>query len=131
MKEWFNAHKVLILGLLASVALPINDLITQGETSTKVIVFSAITAILTFLARNLRGQWVTIAGILGTTFTYYITMDSTGNIEWGKIIMFVVMQVFAIVAPPAKSRGYEHTDIIAEAKAEGEQIKPTTAPPKT
>jgi hypothetical protein len=130
MKAWFNKYKVIIFGLLAAIALPINDLITQGGVSTKAIVFAGVTAALTFAARNLRGQWATIAGLLGTTATYYLTMDTSGNVDWSKIIMFFIVQILAIVAPPAKSVGYERTDTIMEAKQEGEEIKPSIAPPK-
>lgn len=116
---WLNKNKVLLIGLLAAVALPINDLLTQGQTSKKVLVFAGVTALLSFAARNLRGQWATIAGLIGTTVTYYLTMDNTGNIEWSKIIMFFIVQALAIVAPPAKNRDYEHADTIVEAKENG------------
>lgn len=131
METWFNKHKVLIIGLLMAIALPINDLITTGETSKKVIIISAATAALAFLSRNIRGQWATIIGLIGTTLATYLTMVQTGQqISWSQIVLQFVIAVLAAIAPPAKSRGYENTPLIATAKKEGERLTPTSAPPQ-
>jgi len=61
IKNWFNQHKVLLIGLLMAAALPINDLLTTGETNVKTLVISGFAAVLSFGARNFRGQWATIA----------------------------------------------------------------------
>lgn len=123
--SFFNDNKVLIIGLLSAVALAMNELFVKGQSSTKALVFAAFIAALSFLANNLRGQWATIAGILGTSLATYVTMDQTGTISWPQLIMQAVIALLAVVAPPAKSRGYEHSNTIEQAKYAGEKIKPT------
>lgn len=123
--NFWNNNKVLIIGLLSAIALALNELFMKGESSTKALVFAAFIAALSFLANNLRGQWATIAGILGTSVATYVTMDQSGTISWAQLIMQAVIALLAVVAPPAKSRGYEHTNTIEQAKYSGEKIKPT------
>ena len=131
MKDFFNKNKVLIIGLLSAIALPIYDLVSSGETSLKVCVMAGLVALTSYLARNLRGQWATIAGAVGTMLATYITQDQSGQpISWAQIILQGVVLLLAATAPPAKSRGYEHTEVIVEAKAAGEAATPTLAPPQ-
>lgn len=130
MKEFFDKYKVLIIGLLSAIALPVYELIKNGETSTKVLVMSGAVALTSYLARNLRGQWATIASAVGTMLATYIIQDQTGQpISWAQIIMQGLVLLLAASAPPPKSRGYENTAIIMEAKKEGEIAVPTAAPP--
>lgn len=124
--EWFNKNKVLIVGLLTAVLLAAQELLKTGESSTKVIVFASFLAALTFLAQNLRGQWATIAGILGTAISTYVTMEQTGSVSWSQIILQALLALLAVVAPPPKSRGYENTVTIEQAKYQGEKKTPTT-----
>lgn len=126
-RTFFEENKVVILGLTMAVALALNELVIKGEKSTKALVFAGFLAGLSFLANNLRGQWASIAGIFGTALTTYITMESTGTISWPQIILQAVIAYLAVVAPPAKSRGYEHTNTIEQAKSQGERIYPSTA----
>ncbi len=128
--DWFTKNKVLIIGLLSAIALPIYDLISKGETSTKVIVMAAAVALTSYLSRNLRGQWQSISAIVGTVLATYITQEQTGNpISWAQLIMQGIVLFLGASSAPAKSIGYEHTPVIMEAKKEGEAITPTPAPP--
>lgn len=128
--EWFKKNKVLVIGLASAVALPIYDLISKGETSTKVIVMAAAVALTSYLSRNLRGQWQTITSIVGTVLATYIVQEQSGNpIGWTQLILQGIILFLGASAAPAKSVGYEHTAIIMEAKKEGEQAIPTPAPP--
>lgn len=126
--SFFNKYKVLILGLLTAVLLALQEVFKEGnETSTKVIVFAAFLAALSFLAQNLRGQWATIAGIIGTAVSTYVTMEQQGHVSWPQIILQMVLALLAVFTPPAKSRGYEHTPTIENARYQGEKIAPSTA----
>ncbi len=128
IKYWLNAHKVLLIGLITAIAMPVYDLIQNGETSTKVIVLAAATALISWLGRNMRGQWVTIVGILGSTVV--TKLGEEGEVlNWKAVALQVIIQMLALATPAPKSRGYEETDIIMEAKREGELIEPTVAPP--
>lgn len=131
LQEWFTKNKVLIIGLLSAVILPIYDLISKGETSTKVIIMAAAVALTAYLARNLRGQWQTIAGIVGTVLATYIAQQTSGqSVSWLQLIMQAVVLFLAASSSPAKSIAYERTPVIAEAKRQAEAAVPTTAPPK-
>lgn len=130
MKEFLHKNKVLIVGLLSAIALPVYELIQKGETSAKVIAMSAAVALTAYLSRNLRGQWGTIAGIIGTMLATYITQDQTGQpISWAQIVLQGVILFLAASSAPAKSVGYEQAPVIAQAKQEGEKAVPTIAPP--
>jgi uncharacterized membrane protein YhhN len=124
MKQFFSKNKVLLFGLLSAVIIPLHELYAHGQVSIKVAVFAVFTAGLTWAARNLRGQWATIAGLLGTAVSTYITMDQNGSISWPQLILQFVIAVLAAVAPPAKSLGYEKSDVIESAKLQGEKIEP-------
>lgn len=126
-QSFFQANKVLIFGLLSAIALGLNEAFSTGGASTKVLVFAAFLAALSFLANNLRGQWATIAGVIGTALTTYITMDQAGTISWPQIILQAVLALLAVFTPPAKSKGYEYTGTVTAARAEGEAIKPSPA----
>lgn len=128
--EWFTKNKVLIIGLASAIALSLYELVSKGETSTKVFIVSAAVAITSFLSRNLRGQWQTIAAIIGTVLATYIAQDQTGNVSWAQLFLQGIILFLGASSSPAKSIGYEKTPVIAEAKKEGEQIAPTVAPPK-
>ncbi len=130
MKQtFFNENKVLIFGLLSAVALTLNETFGAGEVNLKVLVFAALIAGASFLAKNLRGQWATIAGLVGTAITTYLTMEQQGNISWAQLVLQVVIGFLAITMPPAKSVGYERTPVIENAKAQGEEVKPSLAKP--
>lgn len=130
LSEWFTKNKVLVIGLLSAIALPIYELISKGETSTKVIVMAAAVALTSYLARNLRGQWATIAAIVGTVLATYITQDQSGlPISWAQLILQFVVLFLGAVSAPAKSIAYEKTPVIMQAKMQSEVAVPTVAPP--
>lgn len=121
-QDWFTKNKVLIIGLLSAIALPIYDLISKGETSTKVIVMAGAVALTSYLSRNLRGQWQSIATIVGTVLATYIAQEQAGAVSWAQLIMQAIVLYLGASASPAKSVGYEKTPIIVEAKKEGDTI---------
>lgn len=128
---WFIKWKVLIIGLGAAIAMPIQDLIQNGKTpSTKILVWSCVIAGASYLARNLRGQWATIMGIVSTWITTYWTHNQAGiKTTWLQLILQAIGLYFAAVMPPAKSIGYEQSKPIEEAKKEGEEKITTLASP--
>ena len=127
--SWFHENKVLLIGLLTSVALPLYDLVKNGETSMKVLIVAFLGAATSYLARNLRGQVATLMGIAGTMLATYVTNSPEHPVSWAQIVLQAVILYLASVAPPAKSVGYERAPEIVEAKREGEVIKPTLADP--
>ena len=131
---FFSQYKVMIIGLLLSLFGPVNDLLTTGETSTKVLIVAGIGGLITWIARNMRGQWQTLGGIAQLVFGTYLSISSQGPITKAQIAQIIVQALIAYLAAstgPMKSRGYEHAHAIVSAKQEGENLSPTIAPPPT
>ncbi len=129
-KEWFNDHKVLIIGLIISASQPAIDVYNTGGATTKVWAIAAIGGALSYIYRNMRGQWVTIAGVLQLALTKYGAGEMAGGfISWFQILFQAFLAYLAAAAPAPKSIGYEHSNIIIKAKQQGELITPTVAPP--
>lgn len=128
-ETFFQRNKVFIIGALSAVALALHELFSAGEASVKVLVFAGLLAAASYFAKNLRGQWASIAGLVGTALTTYVTMEQTGTLSWGQLILQVVIGYLAIVSSPAKSLGYERTGTIESAKHQGEAQLPSVAKP--
>lgn len=130
--NFFNKWKVLIIGMLLSIFGPVNDIITTGTTSVKVLIIAAIGGLISYIATDMRGQIQTIAGVFQLSLGTYLTMSSAGPITRLQIAQIIVQTAIAYLAAstgPMKSRGYEHSPIIVEAKKEGNELYPTVAPP--
>ncbi len=130
MKDFFMKNKVLIIGLLSAILLAISEIVKGNDASIKMLIFSAVVAGLSFLAKNLRGQAASIAGLIASALTAYLTQQETGHVSWAQIVTQTLIALLGIWASPAKSVGYEKTDIIVEAKKSGEEIQPTAIVPK-
>lgn len=111
------------MGLIMAGALPAATYFQAGHTSAKILILAALTGFAGYLANKLRGQWITIVGLVGTNImTFLAALSNGGEITWGQMILQLVIQVSLAVQPPAKSVGYEQTPVIEGAKAQGEQI---------
>lgn len=129
----WNKNKVFILGLLGAIALAIQPFAsnTNEEVKWKVIGFAALVATTSYFARNWRGQSVSILNIIGQIAAAITIVLESGNFRWDQMILQIIIGAIAFAAPDPKSRGYEHTATIKDAKKEGEQIVPaqlTTKP---
>jgi hypothetical protein len=129
---FFNANKVFILGLLGAIGVTLDQYVNQTTPDYKVIGFAVVSAILSYFAKNLRGQWASIAGLLGMEFTTYMTAVESGNkVSWFQLVGSFVVSIIAVVAPPAKPLSYEKSDVIQTAKQEADQINKSEVPPIT
>lgn len=130
ISTWFSANKVLLLGLLGSVLVVLQQFFSEATVDYKVVGFGVGIAILSFLAKNLRGQWASIAGLLGTSVaTIAATIQTGGKVTWIQVILGLLVAILGIVAPPAKSLSYEQTSTETAAKAEAAQIDKAKVPP--
>lgn len=131
---FWNKNKVFILGLLSSIALAIQPFATNTteEVRWKVVGFAALVAALSYFAKEWRGQGLSIVGILGNISAVFVTVWNTGNFSWNQFILQVILAVLTAAGADPKSRGYENTQVIKDAKKEGEEINPAqlTAKPK-
>lgn len=123
VKQFIEKNKVFLLGLLGAIGLGLSSFVGQPEFEIKPLVYAVIAAAVSYLANNLRGQWVSIAGIFGTMFSTFMTMETTGTISWNQLILQGVVMLLSVVAPPPKPEGYEQTKIISDAMTKGEAIQ--------
>lgn len=132
---FWNKNKVFILGLLSSIALAIEPFAANVEDEVKwrVVGFAALVAVLSYFAKEWRGQGISIVGIIGNISGVFVTVMNTGHFTWNQFILQAILAILTAAAADPKSRGYENTQVIKEAKKEGEQINPAqlTAKPKT
>jgi hypothetical protein len=122
-QNFFQKNKVVISGAVLATTLAIMELSKAGEASTKALIFAGAIALTAFLARNLRGQWSTIATMLGTSVATYVSMEQTGNVSWLQLVGQAIVLFLGATAPPAKDREYEHSTPILEAKEEAAAMK--------
>lgn len=133
-KTFWDKNKVFILGLLASIAVVLQQFVGQPDSDVKwkAVGFAVMMAILSYLARNWRGQGISIIGIIGNLAGVFVTIHETGQFSWIQFILQGSIAIIAAAGADPKSRGYENTPVIKDAKKEGETIQPAslTAKPK-
>jgi hypothetical protein len=129
LKEFLYENKVFLSGLLGAILLTLQQFIGADTIEWKGIAFAAIIAALSYLAKNLRGQVASMAGIVLTVFMQYVEMNQSDVVNWEQLLMQLAILLGGIFAPPAKSRGYEHTEMIQNAKFSGEQLVKSVASP--
>lgn len=130
---FWERYRVFIFGLVGAIAISLQALLTEtGEgQDTKVYLYAALMAALSFIATEWRGQGVSITGILGTLAGVFVTMQTSGTFTWAQFVVSAVLAVLAAVAPPPKPLTYEKNDAIVEAKTipPVDQVVDNTKPP--
>ena len=78
IKTFLGSNKVFILGLLAALAVTLQQFIGEPAVDWKSVGLAGGMAILSFIANQWRGQGLTITGIVGTLAYTFIS-------NWGEI----------------------------------------------
>lgn len=88
MKSFFIKNRVFILGLLNAAILACTEIMTPGNVpSTYVLVFSLFIAVISYVARNAKGQIATIFGMIGTSLSaYFIAHPLPTNVNVQEIV---------------------------------------------
>ena len=129
---WFSTNKVLLLGLLGAVLVVLQQFLTQSTVDYKVVGFGVAIAILSFLAKNLRGQVASILGLLGSSVgTIAATIETGGKVTWIQVVISLIVAILGVVAPPAKSLSYETSSGVVAEKAEAAKMDASKQPPVT
>jgi hypothetical protein len=128
IQTWFDKNKVFLLGLLSSIAVAITPLLNDSPENVtyKVLGFALATAVLSYISNAWRGQGLTLLGIIGNLAGVATTVVLTGNIAVPQLIIQVILAIAMAAGADPKSRGYEQTGIIRQAKVEGEMAQPST-----
>lgn len=130
MKEFLDKYKVLILGGLAAVAVAIQQFFIAPEVDYKAVAFAAVIAVVSYIGRNLRGQWQTILLVVGSAIANIFTAYTEGgHVSTQQIIATVLAAIASLGIPAPKSKEYENTEVIKEAKAEAKEIDASKVPP--
>lgn len=124
MKKFWDDNKVLIIGLFSALLIALQEFALQAVIDWKVVGLAVGIAGISFIAKNWRGQSSSIIGILGNAAFAFITVYDTGSFSWAQFAIQLTLTFGFAALPDPKSRGYEQTDTIRQAKVEGEQIKP-------
>ena len=130
--NFWNKNKVFILGLLGAIGIVLQDYLNTSSLDWKAVGVAVLMAILSYVAKEWRGQGMTIIGIIGVAANVIVSLQVTGTLTLQNAILSLVVALITASAPDPKSRGYEQTAAIKDAKAEGEAITPAklTAKPK-
>jgi len=128
---WLSKNKVLIFGILSAVAMNVEQYFSASSGfSWPIILLSSGVVITSFLAKNLRGQWITILGSVGSFMTVLLnSLDSHTPIVWRTAIITLVVNILAAVAPAGKSLSYEQSPNVEAAKAQAKAIDASKKPP--
>lgn len=129
MKNWFLKNKVLLTGLLSAVGLAVYQLLQTDQGSVKGYIMAALIAAATFLSNNLRGQAATMLTLVASALGVIAVQEAYDKVFIWQMILQVLLGYLGVTAAPAKSVGYEKSDIIVSAKKEGEAIQPTNIVP--
>lgn len=130
---FWDKYKVLIMALIGALTITLQEFIGDtGPVNYPALLLALGLTILAFFAKEWRGQGMTITGIIGVAADTIYTLYQTGSFSWERAGLLFLVAVGTAAVPDPKSRGYEHTEVIKQAKAEGEQINPAalTAKPK-
>ena len=115
--DFFLTNKVFITGLLAAIAVVLQQFLMEPSIDWKTIGLAVGIAVLSYVANLWRGQGVTLLGIIGTlAYVFVQNLTSGVPLDWSKIILMAVVAIISAVAPPPKSVNYEKSAVIEQAK---------------
>ena len=142
MNETFwERNKVLILGLMSAIAVAITPFAQAGDPGDAVkwstVGFAVLIATLSYLGNEWRGQGMTILGLIGNGAAVAGSLLAQGShVNTSQFIIQLIIQTFIAISMTSqsdpKSKGYENSPTIKEAKKDGEVILPAklTSKPK-
>lgn len=122
LKTIWDKYKIFVLG--ATVAV-IQAIVGLNQPDTKVqwftIALAAVTALSAWAARNLRGQVMSIAGIIFGSATYILQAVQAHTPVDVQHIFFLALEQIGILLggyamPPLKPLTYETNKVIEQAK---------------
>lgn len=121
-QNFLEKNKVLIIGFLIAALSAIVPYVQLGDVPLPNILWAVFIAGLSWGARNLRGQWATILGTIITSITQAGATELKPGIQWVLLGLNAGIAVLSVFSSPPKSREYEHSPTIVEAKSEAKAI---------
>ena len=118
IKDFITKNWVFISGLLAAIAVVLQQFLTQTTIEIIPVLIAVGIAILSYIANEWRGKGVTVLGIIGTLAYVFVQVftGSGGKIDWKQLILLFLLAIITAVCPPPKPNTYEKSAVITEAK---------------
>lgn len=116
MKQFLDKYKVLLTAIAAALSVTLQQFIGADKVDWKALGIAAILSVSGIIGNYLRGQYASMAGIIGVAGMTLNQLLSGGKITWDQVALSFAVAFFAMVAPPAKPRTYEHDPVIESAK---------------
>lgn len=130
-QNWFQKNKVLLLGWLTALSVALTPFVQQGDPGQLVkwasVGFASVVATLSYFGNAWRGQGMTIMGLVGNGAAVAASLLLQGShVNPGQFILQLCIQTLIAISmtsqPDPKSKGYEQTNIIKQAKEEGKDL---------
>lgn len=130
--NFWQTHKVFIVGLIQFILTSLTELFMNdtGGYSTYIIIYSAVIAALTYLGKNLRGQWASIiSAVTSSVMVFGGLHDSnlpiTFQIIATRMLLPLSLAILGIFyTSPPKSTAYEQQQSIMDAKITAQLKRP-------
>lgn len=118
MEKFWEKYKVFILGLIGSVTLALQAVLSDNpnEVDYKIYAYAALMAALSYIATQWRGKAGTLAGVIGTLAGVFVTLNQGGTFTWNQFIIYAIIAVGMSFSPPPKPSTYEQDTTIVKAK---------------
>ncbi len=124
MKAFWDKNKVFFIGLAGALLISLQQFAMVTKVEWPVLGLALGIAGISFIAKNWRGQGMSIIGILGNVGWAFMTVYDTGHFNLSQFFIQIALTFGFAAMPDQKSRGYESAEAIKAAKVEGEIIQP-------
>lgn len=121
----FWKNKLFWTGLIGAAIVAVQQLAFEPVIDWKAIGFAAFIAIGGYVATTLRGQNISMYTMIANILAVVITDANDMVFDWKQLGFQVALQVLAWVSSDAKPVGYERTDVIKNAKIQGQIVTPS------
>lgn len=122
----FWKNKIFWTGLAAAVIMAVQQLFLEPSINWSAMALAGVMAIAGYVATTLRGQNTTMAVLIGNLLFAAIDIYTNGNgsFDWGQFASQIAIIVLGVISPDPKTVGYERTDVIKNAKIQGQIVTP-------
>jgi uncharacterized membrane protein len=122
----FWKNKLFWTGLLGAVLLAVQQIFMEPEIDWKKMALAGVVAIAGYVSTTLRGQNTTFAILLANVIGTVVTVYAEGNysMDWKILFGQLISIILGVISPDPKPVGYERTDVIRNAKIQGQIVTP-------
>lgn len=128
MNNFFQKNKVFIIGLFIALLSSIYELSSTSNPSPWILGWSAVIAVLTYFANNVRGQAASIfSTILSSSILFFQAHGQPDGLSMKEVMTTAVLplsiQILGLFyTSPTKPREYEQSPTVVQAKQEASDI---------